>query len=180
MSQPPVQDDKDSIVTKEYLEEYLASVIQLMEERQKKQFDSLMTGIATTIDEKLDPIIARVNEHTQYINAGGAGGQPEQQQSPGAAAVSRKNALMDLVNSPLGQELMPVLRQRLGLQDSADPAVQEFRANTERLNQIVYRKAANLTAKMIEKAMKTSLQDEFTNNAAKDMALGAVSNHEPL
>lgn len=78
MSQP--QDDKDSIVTKEYLEEYLAQVIDLIEKRQKGQFDSLLTAINTSIDEKLDPIVGRVNQLTGIINQGGAGGQPEAQQ----------------------------------------------------------------------------------------------------
>lgn len=171
-----MSDDKDSVVTKEYLEEYLASVIQLMEERQKKQFDSLITGISGTIDQKLDPIISTLNQHTEILN--NAARQPVEQEQP--QAPKRGNALMDLINSPLGNELMPVIKQRLGITESADPAVQEFRANTERLNQIVYRKAANLTAKMIEKAMKVSLNDDFTNSAAKDMAISAVGHHEPI
>lgn len=182
MSQP---DDKpglpdDTPITLGMLESWGLGFIDIVKKEiggmQKGQTDNLLNIVSQNVAQQLDPLIDRVNQLTAFVNQGGAGGQPEQPQ----AAASRRNTINDILNSPLGAELLPVIKQRLGITESADPAVQEFRNNTERLNQIVYRKAANLTAKMIEKAMKVSLNDDFTNSAAKDMAINAVANHEPL
>lgn len=172
MSQP--QDDRDSIVTKEYLEEYLAQVIDLIEKRQKGQFESLLTAINTSIDEKLDPLFGRVNQLTAYVNQGGSGGQPEQPQT------TRKQTLNELLNNPLIDQFMPVIKERLGLRESADPAVEEFRQNTQKLTALIYRKAALLTSKMFEQGMKSAMKEEFTTTAARDMVQSAVSDHQPL
>lgn len=102
------------------------------------------------------------------------------QQQPQGQARAKGDGISELLNSPAGQELIPIIKEKLGLSSGQpDPAVEEFRRNTEQLNRIVYKKAALMTAKMIEKGMKGMMSSEFTTTAASNMATSAIT-HEPI
>jgi hypothetical protein len=158
----------------------LSQILQDMSKTYTDAITNLSANFEETISKKINAQDARmsqaidqqniaINQIVEHINKGG---QTAQQQGRGQ--------ITDILNSPAGQELIPIIKEKLGLSTGQpDPEVEEFRRNTEQLNRIVYKKAALMTARMIEKGMKGMLSSEFTTTSAKDLATSAIS-HEPI
>jgi hypothetical protein len=156
----------------------LSQILQDMSKTYTDAITNLSANFEETISKKINAQDARMSQAIDQQNI--AINQIVEHINKGGAAQQGRGQITDILNSPAGQELIPIIKEKLGLATGQpDPAVEEFRRNTEQLNRIVYKKAALMTARMIEKGMKGMLSSEFTTSAASNLASSAIS-HEPI
>lgn len=142
--------------------------IQQVEQDTAKKINEANAAVMETIKSYLEQFNAALSQHAQ---------QP--QQAIQTEEQAQKRQIMEMLQPYIEK----TINKYLGIQKespASDPAVIEFKRNTEMLNRLIYKKAATLTGKMVEKAMKAAMKDgDFVADEAVNLVQENIS-HEPI
>lgn len=137
------------------------SRIQQTEEMFDKKLNEQGAELQNAFKQWGDSLVQQINEKVHPQQAESAGG------------IDKDDIVQKIIdrgiNKYFGEE-----------RESADPAVYEFKKNTDMLNRIIYKKAANLTGRIVDKALKQALKEgDLVDEEVGEVIRSNIGEHSP-